>query len=453
MMTRDERQDEFIDHFAANRGCGTLEATTAFGKTWVGLKAIRYMRRKHPDRTALVVVPRKYLKEQWINFLTIQGEIKGVQVEVINTASKNNYAVDLLILDEIHRYAAESFSEIFGRVKRRFTLGLTATMKRLDHKHTLLTRECPIIDVVPTIEATRNGWISRYLEFNLGIQLPAVEMDKYRQAEESYEEIMNFFMWDFGMMKKCCLSYKPINEGGGRYRDSACADVARRYGWKGLTAEEAYANMLARKHDLWGNASHKFAPKGIYIRAINGMRQMRKIKNIIYGHPIKVAVAVDLCNKIPVKTITFSELTKTADAITVALNKPHAVFIAESYHTGVKRKAHMTREATMKFIIDAFKDGGIRCINSARGLDEGADFPEVELGVRVAGTSAPTQHTQRRGRIVRKFGDKLALMVNLYLLGTKEQGWLAKAQGHETEVYWVESVEEITDLIKASYLL
>jgi len=63
-ITRDERQQIFIDKFIKAGGKGTLEAATAFGKTRVALKIIQYLRREISDRKVIIVVPHDYLKKQ-----------------------------------------------------------------------------------------------------------------------------------------------------------------------------------------------------------------------------------------------------------------------------------------------------------------------------------------------------------------------------------------------------
>jgi superfamily II DNA or RNA helicase len=78
-------------------------------------------------------------------------------VEIINTVLNNTYEVDLLVLDESHRYASSESINLFQLVRYRYVLGLTATFERLDGRHELLTPYIPICDVITLQDALKNG--------------------------------------------------------------------------------------------------------------------------------------------------------------------------------------------------------------------------------------------------------------------------------------------------------
>lgn len=396
-MTRDERQAICEQRFVDAKGIGTLECTPAFGKTRIATNILARMKAKRPDLKTIIIVPREYLQRQWSEIIKEKGLEKNTEVVIVNTAVKGTYMVDFLICDEIHRLAAPTFQQIFDRVKFKWILGLTGTIKRLDQKHTILTTHCPIVDRVTAAEARKEGWVAEYLEFNLGIELPAEELAKYQRYEDDYDTYAKKFMYEFKLMQNCALSYKPklahVPGMGLVYTDSSCSQLAKQYGWTGNSPSQAHLRVLAKEADIWeGTKGHPFHPKNLYIWAINGLRAIRKIKTFVQNHPAKLSVAVDLCQKIPVKTITFGESIKGADLLTSAL-LPDAV----SYHSRTPRLPGMTRKKTLEQITSDIKTGKYRIVNTARALDEGADFPEMQMGIRVAGSSSPTQHTQRRG--------------------------------------------------------
>lgn len=353
---------------------------------------------------------------------------------------------------EIHRYAAETFSQVFDTVSYRFILGLTATIKRTDRKHGLLTTYCPVIDRVTIHEAKANGWIAEYVEYNLAVPAKKEELMEYIKMEETYEEHMGVFTWDFGIMKACATSFKPARykdetTGEVTFKDSRCSKLAKEYGWTGNTAYTAWDKMIKKHPEIWGgDLSHPYHPKRLYIRAINALRCIRKMTEFVQNHPNKIVMAIEICRLLKVKTITFSALTECADVITRQLPEE---FI--SYHSNVESitvgSKKLSKSKTLDHLVGLVHSGLRRGINTAKALDEGADFPEMQLGIRVAGTSSPTQHTQRRGRIIRKHGEKKAAMVNLYVPGTKEPQWLARAQGHDTDVVWLDTLDELMDQI------
>ena len=95
-----KRQNQVINKWLKNKACGTLQATTGFGKTYVALMTIQRMNERNAERTTLVVVPTQYLKSQWEEQVENLG-LLHVTVLVINTAIKVNREFDLLVLDEI----------------------------------------------------------------------------------------------------------------------------------------------------------------------------------------------------------------------------------------------------------------------------------------------------------------------------------------------------------------
>lgn len=446
LITRDDRQQIFIEKFIKAGGKGTLEAATAFGKTRVALKIIEYLRREKSDRQVIIVVPHEYLKKQWESLLVQWKLDTNSSVHIINSYVKRQHKASLLILDECHRFAADTFSAVFDVTEYRFILGLTAMIKRLDKRHTIITDKCPVIDRVTLEEARLCGFIAPYQEFNLGIEMSPDDSRKYSEMQDYYNGIMGVFQWDFGMLRRAAVSYKPVYTSSG-YRGSYCEELARKYGWKGNSAMEAYNLMMSGRKDMWGgNPNHPYHPEKLYLKAINGMRLMTKIKETIYKYPAKVDAAVELLNRLPnLKAITFAELTETADEMTRRIPGSASYHSSMEVHDSTGKK--LSKKKAKDYIIKEVNEGRIHRINTAKALDEGADFPEIALGIRISGTSSPTQQTQRRGRVVRKHADKQAVMVNIYLKNTKEVQWLSKAQGHAEDIYWVDSVEEIIENI------
>ena len=114
---------------------------------------------KNSGKKILVVVPTDQLKVQWAFELDKFGIIQHVKVEIINSTIKYNENIDLLVLDEVHRYASESFSSIFKVKRPKLILGLSATFTRLDGKHKFLEKYCPVIDTITVKEALANGLV------------------------------------------------------------------------------------------------------------------------------------------------------------------------------------------------------------------------------------------------------------------------------------------------------
>ena len=195
--TRDERQEEGRIKWIDNKCRGTLEYGTGVGKTYTAIKCAKSVLNKYPQFRILVVVPTDLLKEQWIMQLTKHGIFMNAEVVVINTVVKHEWTCDILIIDEIHRMGADTFSEVFERVKYRMILGLTATLERLDGRHKIIEKYCPIIDSISLEEALQNGWVSDYVEYKVYID---ADISEYREYNREFSEHFAYFDYNFPLV-------------------------------------------------------------------------------------------------------------------------------------------------------------------------------------------------------------------------------------------------------------
>ena len=106
-----------------------------------------------------MVVPTELLKKQWEKLIEENQLQFSVEVYIINSAAKNGGQCDFLIIDEIHTAGANLLIQVFETVKYKLILGLTATFERLDERHKLIAKYCPIVDTVTLQEAQLNGWV------------------------------------------------------------------------------------------------------------------------------------------------------------------------------------------------------------------------------------------------------------------------------------------------------
>lgn len=387
-----------IENFKKGLGA-TLEYATGVGKTFTAFLVIDKMLVRDPNRSTIVIVPTEQLQQQWEK-LILKGKYKNIKVFVINGITINEIDLNctLLVLDEAHRYASEIFSKIFDLVKYEFLLGLTATIDRIDGKHTLLIEKAPVVDTITLVEAKRNGWVSDYLEYNWGLELTPEDREEYNKINKKFNGLFAFFEHNFDLVKNCTTTQGSRNH--------------------------------ARENDL--------NEKQVVINAVNCMKAMRDRKTFLYGTVAKQLAALEIVKKFPFKTITFAESTDFADGLTQAINDELGE-ISLSYHSNLKSTiiegkkfgpAKLKKRVLERFIDNRYK---IRVINTAKALDQGADFPDVVLGIICSGTSSPTTAVQRNGRILRDFinknGDKkLALIINLFIKNTQDEKWLKKRQ-------------------------
>ena len=129
----------------------------------------------------------------------------SIAVSLINTVIKHNWICDILILDEIHRYSAETFSQVFQKVKYKLVMGLTATFERLDGKHSIIQKYCPIVDKISKEEAILNGWMAKYKEYQVLLSVDDIEY--YKNLNKEFVKYFEFFSYDHRVLLR-----KPGNK-------------------------------------------------------------------------------------------------------------------------------------------------------------------------------------------------------------------------------------------------
>lgn len=492
LSLRSRRQWEAIVKWLIASMKGTAEWPTGAGKTRIGLEVIKLLRRNDSTRQVIIVVPTLQLKDQWEQELRSINQLDSTQVWVINSLvnqSDNSISCKLLVLDEIHRYAADTFSRVFKVVQYNWVLGLTATLNRMDGKHILLKEKAPIIDSMTIAYAKRAGFVSDYRVYNLGVTLSEEEQTEYNTIHSRFVNVFSRFGQNLDLMRKCSFGLEPrFFARTGTFAEPYVVSYARRLGWRGRSSLEAHEAIRTGtpKSRAWGNEDHYNSPKTLNELANAGMQLMRKRKNFVNNNSRKVDAAVELIRAFDVKTVTFGESISQAEELASRLgniartfhskveSQPRQVLEEKQYKTETgannwivkhpewhithKRGKIFVQRHVSKMISGAQRKrealhsirnlSSVKVICTARALDEGFDFPGAQLGIMLARTQNPRQNIQRMGRIVRRFTlsdgtEKEAVIVNIYLKNTKEPDWLRKAQVKSLGAFWVNSVDEI----------
>jgi len=378
---------------------GTVEAVTGFGKSYIGVLIIRQINQKSPDQRTIIVVPTLYLQEQWMTHIR-EHQLINTQVLVINSAVKIHHTCELLILDEVHRYAADVFGTVFSQISYSAILGLTATIKRQDQRHLEILEFAPIICTVGMREALDEEYISPFLVYNLGLKMQDEDHKAYDIISKKYNYNFSFFDQNFNTVQTALKDMNLRRAIGGRFDKSE---------------------------------------QEILVKAVNYMRAMQERRRFLYNAPVKIKTAVKVLELFPVRTICFAETKEFADQMTDQINLGKPSPIAVSYHSGMSAKK---RKAAMALFKDP--DNEVRIISTARALDEGFDIEGIELALITSGTSTERQFTQRVGRSIRFVPDKVALIVNLFIRDTQDQRWARQRQTTMPNVQWIESINEIT---------
>jgi superfamily II DNA or RNA helicase len=366
-LSRTERQIKVLRNWRQNNFCGIFQAATGFGKTYTAIMAIKGMVPRAGIKSCLIVVPTLELKSQWEVELK-KNKISFAEVIVINSAIKHFHKVDMLVLDEVHRYAAESFRNIFNKVNTKFILGLTATLEREDGFHEVILEYLPVFDQITVDEALENEWIAPYVVYNIPIELSSADQIEYNKANNAFKHF------------------------------------AAKLGHGGQAFKNATSYLKSSDKALQGQA-------GAYYNS------MRKRKNICQNNSNKVIATKKIIDCLSDRNgLIFSATTEFAEELQNTLGD-----ICMTFHSKIKRKEQ-------ELIVKKFKDKRtkVRFLSSVQALNEGFNVPDCSLAIIAGSTSTKRTFIQQLGRVVRKTPDKEAIIINLYTPGSQEEVWMKK---------------------------
>ena len=380
-MTRDERQKICVDKWIKNKCKGTLVAGTGFGKTRTALKCLKEVFDRYPHFTALIVVPTDNLKDQWRQQLDAWGMEFNTDVQIINTVIRRNWKTTILVLDEIQRYSSDSFVKVFETVQYSYVLGLTATFERLDGKHVIMNKYCPVIDEITMIEALSNNWISHFKEYQVILDVP--DIDIYKDYNRDFIKYFEFFNFDWNLAMSCIGKNGFINRA--KLRDLLCPNGT----------ESERKNIFQQ----------------ITINAINFTKTVQKRKAFINNHPKKLEIARKIIEARPnSKILTFSNSIKMAEAIGIG-----NVYAGKDS----KKKARIT--------LEEFNNISSGVLNSSKKLIAGADIKGLSVAIMLGIDSSNIRAVQSRGRVIRFEEGKQAEIFNLIIDQTVETTWFSNS--------------------------
>ena len=293
-------------------------------------------------------------------------------------------------------------SQIFNKVKHKLILGLTATFERLDGKHIIMQKYCPVIDRITFMEALANGWVSEYKEYIVLIDVDNI--DYYKSLNKEWIQHFEFFQYDFDL----AMSMVKPNEGWKnklKYRDFLCIRE---------TDEQKRKEVL----------------QAINFHSARFMQLLQLRKSFINNHPKKIEIARQIIEaRKDKKIITFSNNIRMAEAIEGGQN-------VYSGKTSKKKSRIMIEEFNLQ------KTGTMHTIRKA---DEGLDIQGLSVAIILGTDSSETKARQRRGRTVRKEGDKIAEVFYIVIKNTIEEKWVKN--NHQTDKNYITIDEEGLDKV------
>ena len=450
-------------HGATRNGSGAVVAAGGFGKTYLAVNFIikPYLEGKMNDglRTVAIVMPREPLVKQWrtaVRAFIAEDKQSYIWIGTVQEliSQKKRLEKDLLVVDELHMFYEDEFmSWIDGtNIKFKHNLGLTATYTDPHGRHKKIEHLYPIVDRIPVKEAIAEGYISRFIEYNLALEMSDEDTNRYVElSNEITKQSEKFGDAGFdGMLK---VLQGGTNSEGKRFEGIAYAHMlARKNGW--------FAGCAREIDDIWN-------PNKIIGYAKLGMNAIQVRKALIYDNKTKINTAVEILKKYPsLKTISFSESTTYAEHFAAFARQAgfetvvfHSKLTSRpmldvngniiTYMSGQKRgQPKLFGLKQLKtFAIDSIKSGRARIISTASALDVGFDVEDMELGIISSRNTNFNKQKQRTFRVTRVDPykpDAVVLIINLYFPRTVDESWLKQAQRNsESRIYWINDVEEI----------
>lgn len=349
-------------------GRGVIVLPTGTGKTHVANLAIETAK-----RPALVVTPTIDLMNQWYDELGIAfgaevgllgggyNEIQPLTVTTYDSAYINMGRIGnrfgLLVFDECHHLPGPTYGMAAIASIAPFRLGLTATPERADNAHTQLDYLIGPIVYRREITQLRGQYLADYNVETVYVNLSDAERAEYEGCREVYRG----FLQDNGIDMR-----RPNAWGQFLF-------VAHRSA-EGRQAYLAYR----RQRDLALAAPAKVELLGRLLDRHNGDRV------IIFTHDNATVYKIARQFLVPVIT-------------------------------------HQTKTKERRDILLQFNAGTYPIVATSRVLNEGVNVPEANVAIVLSGSGSVREHVQRLGRILRKSGDKEAILYEVITRGTAEE--------------------------------
>ncbi|HEY8944858.1 MAG TPA: DEAD/DEAH box helicase, partial [Polyangiaceae bacterium] len=360
-------QAEALDAFRRAQGRGVVVLPTGSGKSHVAVLAIEDRR-----RSALVVAPTLDLVRQWYDllrssFATEVGLVGGGSFEVrplTVTTYDSAYLhmqhlgarFGLVVFDECHHLPGETYQLAAEFCLAPFRLGLTATPERTDGRDAELTRLIGPIVYRKDIVELSGEYLAEYETVRVDVELTPAERSEYTEARKVYTD----FLRSQGIRMSLPSGWTTFVQRAAR------SSAGRR-------AFEAYL----RQRELSLAASAKLC----------------MVERLLDQHRAD-------------RTLVFTQDNATAYAVSRRFLVP-----AITHQTKVKERSQ---------ILERFARGEYNAVATSKVLNEGVDVPDANVAIVISGSGSVREHVQRLGRILRRSGEKRAILYELVSSGTGE---------------------------------
>jgi superfamily II DNA or RNA helicase len=350
---------------------GVVVLPTGTGKTFVAVLCIEKV-----SRPTLVVTPTIDLMNQWARELNdsfgIEVGLLGggyydfapITVTTYDSAAihmeRHGNKYGLLIFDEVHHLPGPTYSMAAIGSMAPFRLGLTATPERADGSEAVFPELIGPIVYRREITELSGDYLAEYRTQRVYVDLTQEEDEYYRRCREQYSAF-----------RQTLLTRGVSLSGPNRW--------------------QKFIYEASRTPDGWA--------------ALKAFWEQKRIERTASG---KFTALEDLLRKHAGERI----LIFTADNATVYQ-------VARLYL--IPAITGQTKAKERKQILERFHSGEYSILVTCQVLNEGVDVPAASVGIVLSGTGSIKENVQRLGRILRKYGDKQAMLYEVVARGTAEE--------------------------------
>jgi superfamily II DNA or RNA helicase len=347
---------------------GVVVMPTGTGKTFTAFLCIEKV-----SRPTIVVTPKIDLMVQWARELE---QSFGVEVGMVGgneyrfrsltvTTYDSAYMrleewahrYGLVIFDECHHLPGPAYSMAANASLAPFRLGLTATPERADGGELMFPELIGPISYRLDINDVAGEHLAPYETRRLFVDLTPEEEETYRNCREEYKRF---------------TSERGISMSG--------PDGFRRFLFE-----------ASKSPDGW--------------KAIRAYREQKRIVQAASG---KFKLLEEL-------------LTRHADDRALIFTADNATVYEIARRYLIPAMTNQTKPKERKAILSKFHSGEYTAVVTCQVLNEGVDVPAAGVGIVMGGTGSATENVQRLGRILRKHGDKQAVLYEVIARNTAEE--------------------------------
>ena len=352
---------------------GSIVLPTGAGKTFVALQAIYRVK-----RSALVIAPTIDLLHQWYARLVnafqcdvgvyYGGEKQIHPLTVTTYHSAGDLIADagnqfkLIIYDEVHHLPAPSWGETALMSPAPYRMGLTATYPQAHEQENGRWRVDELIGPViyeQRIDDLVGTRLAEYRTERLRVDLTPAERDEYDALFAVY------------------AAYFRAHELHRKHGPNWLLELMRLSAFD-VEARRAYLARLGLLRLLAG-AQNKLAALD------NLLREYAHEQVLIFTESNDVVYQLSARHLIP--ALTFE-----------------------------------TKAAERKHLLEGFQAGQYRALVTSKVLNEGVDIPEAKVAIVLGGSSSAREYIQRLGRVLRKTGNRQAVLFEVIARGTLDEG-------------------------------